>query len=205
MLGHLGQEPDTRLHRGARYQPQRGLVQIGARGKRRILPPINQRVHHHPFAALDLPDTSHSANQPVMARLMARKAMLRRPSRSAATCALAPNPWSASRDSAEGKRCARFLPAGQLGLHAAGSHRGVHARGVHTVDPDVVLAEFGGKGLGHAADSELARGVRDYAPAGELESRTRCAEPRRMAARSCSPRSAATQRRAQLGEESLIS
>jgi hypothetical protein len=24
MLGHLGQEPDARLHRGARYQPQRG-------------------------------------------------------------------------------------------------------------------------------------------------------------------------------------
>ena len=52
MLGHIGQEPDTRLHRGARYQPQRSLVQIGAIGKRRILPPINQRVHHHPFAAV---------------------------------------------------------------------------------------------------------------------------------------------------------
>ena len=55
MLGHLGQEPDARLHRGARYQPQRGLIQIGAIAKSRILPPINQRVHHHPFAATGSP------------------------------------------------------------------------------------------------------------------------------------------------------
>ena len=38
MLGHIGQELDARLQRGARYQPQRGLIQIGAIGKRRILP-----------------------------------------------------------------------------------------------------------------------------------------------------------------------
>lgn len=55
MLGHIGQEPDARLQRGARYQPQRGLVQIGAIGKRCILPGINQRVHHHPFAAAGSP------------------------------------------------------------------------------------------------------------------------------------------------------
>ena len=55
MLGHIGQEPDARLQRGARYQPQRGLVQIGAIGKRCILPGINQRVHNHPFAAAGSP------------------------------------------------------------------------------------------------------------------------------------------------------
>ena len=52
MLGHIGQEPDAGLQRGTRYQPQRGLVQIGAIGKRRILPGINQRVHNHPLAGV---------------------------------------------------------------------------------------------------------------------------------------------------------
>ena len=48
MLGHVGQEPDARLHRGVRYQPQRGLVQVGAIGKSRILPRVNQRVQTRP-------------------------------------------------------------------------------------------------------------------------------------------------------------
>ena len=49
MLGDLGQEPDARLQRGAGYQAQRGLVQVGARGKRRILAGVNQRVHNRSF------------------------------------------------------------------------------------------------------------------------------------------------------------
>ena len=57
VLGHLGREPDTRFHRGAGYQPQRGLVQITAIGKSRILPGINQRLHHHPSAAAGSPPT----------------------------------------------------------------------------------------------------------------------------------------------------
>jgi hypothetical protein len=61
MLGHVGQEPDARLHRGARYQPQRGLVQIGAIGKRCIFPGVNQRVHDHPSAAIGPPLVSAPA------------------------------------------------------------------------------------------------------------------------------------------------